>query len=408
MGPTSVSVFVVVGLLAVALLVCVARAPHWAWKAAAGAMSLIVGVFGGALVVNDFYGYYTSWGAAVADITGHGARYALHEAVQEPGGSKTPAGRLISVTLPGPLSGISRKALVYLPPEYDDPQFRTVRFPVIELLHGSPGNPSSWIVGLHINRYVDQLIANRRMGPVVLVMPAINRTPRSQDECLDTPATKDDIYLSQDVPSDIRARFRVATDPAEWGLMGYSSGGYCAANLALRHRTSFGATAILDGYFVPSEGPAARALKNPAALAANNPLQAATAALPGTPMPACWVAAGTGNGADYRAAQSFANAMSRLTQTTLFIEPGFHHSPAAWRVGARAALPWLWQALAPPDLRLQNPTVSSPTAHPQPTGLAIHPPAPTNSRPSSPDLTPSPAVRASGPARGTGRSAAAR
>jgi poly(3-hydroxybutyrate) depolymerase len=58
------------------------------------------------------------------------------------------------------------------------------------------------------------------------------------------PEGLDDTYLSTDVPTIIRARYRVSTDPAEWGLLGYSSGGYCAANLGLRHRARFGAAAI--------------------------------------------------------------------------------------------------------------------------------------------------------------------
>ena len=33
------------------------------------------------------------------------------------------------------------------------------------------------------------------------------------------------------------------------GHGGYSSGGYCAADLALRHPGSFGATAVINGYF---------------------------------------------------------------------------------------------------------------------------------------------------------------
>ena len=56
------------------------------------------------------------------------------------------------------------------------------------------------------------------------------------------------------------------------GVAGYSSGGYCAANLALRHRGSFGAAAVINGYFRAADGPPARAEQWPAAGSANSPL----------------------------------------------------------------------------------------------------------------------------------------
>ena len=95
--------------------------------------------------------------------------------------------------------------------------------------------------------------------------------------------------------ADLLARYRVSHDPYEWGLTGYSSGGYCAANLALRHRSSFGAAAVIEGYFRAADGPAGAALNDSQPLeTANSPLYLAERLTPDSgPVPAFWVAAGT-------------------------------------------------------------------------------------------------------------------
>ena len=81
----------------------------------------------------------------------------------------------------------------------------------------------------------------------------------------------------------IRTRYRVSDDPAEWGLLGLFVWGYCAANLALRHRARFGAAAIMDGYFRAKDGPAGAALGGKPALEdANSPLTIARSLRPGT------------------------------------------------------------------------------------------------------------------------------
>ena len=358
MGPASKVVLVGLLVVAGALLVLVAIAKRWPVKALAAVLALVVALFSGALMVNDYYGYYTSWSAAWEDLNGSGNAYAVHASTDEQRSLRVPTGQLLTVRLPGPTSGIDRAGLVYLPPQYGQAAYRSVRFPVLELLHGTPGDPASWVTGLHTPRYEDSLLAARAMGPVVLVMPDSNGGLRSGEECLDTPTSKDDTYVSQDVPADVRSRFRVSRDPAQWGLLGFSSGGYCAANLMLRHRDRFGSMAAIDGYYQPTHGPAAAVLANkPAAEAANDPLRAALNLAPGVvPLPACWIAADTGQSDDYAAGVAFARALRRLESVPFVVEHGANHTIAGARAVLPSALEWSWQQLAGPDLRVRFPT----------------------------------------------------
>lgn len=151
---------------------------------------------------------------------------------------------------------------------------------------------------------------------MVQVMPAINGPGRRYQDCVNGPAVNDETYLTKDVRTDVYARYRVSQDPCEWGVAGYSSGGYCAANLALRHRGSFGAAAVINGYFRAADGPAGAALNNSQPLeAANSPLYLAERLTPNSsPLPAFWVAAGTNDKPDYKPATMFAAALDRGQQ----------------------------------------------------------------------------------------------
>ncbi len=183
------------------------------------------------------------------------------------------SGRIGWTTLPGKLSGYSRRALLYLPPQYSQARYAHVRFPVVELFHGTPGSPLSWDKVLRISHVADTLIAKHLIGPMVLVMPTINGTGHNYQDCVNGPGVNDETYLTQDVRADLLARYRVSHDPFEWGMTGYSSGGYCAANLALRHPGYFGAAAVIEGLLPgrrrpgrhrAEEQPAARGRQQPA------------------------------------------------------------------------------------------------------------------------------------------------
>lgn len=246
--------------------------------------------------------------------------------------------------------------------------------------HGTPGSPRAWTTVVQVRRIVDVLLAKHLVGPMVLVMPTINGSGRDVQDCVDGPAVQDDTYLTKDVRADVLARYRVSADPYEWGTAGYSSGGYCAANLALRHRHSFGAAAIIEGYFRAADGPAGHVLDYSERLeAANSPLYLAEGLRPGSgPIPALWVAAGTRDRTDYRTATVFATALDRIQQVP-FVRLNAGDSPAAWSAALPAALTWIWQQLAPPDLRtlfpvrtsLAAPSGAGPTGKPVGTRPAI-------------------------------------
>ncbi|MGH8861517.1 MAG: alpha/beta hydrolase, partial [Jatrophihabitantaceae bacterium] len=298
---------------------------------------------------------YHTWSQLSSDLSGSYSSFAGAATVaRRAGGIQT--GRLQAVTLAGTRSGITRRALVYLPPQYFQPRYAHVRFPTIELIHGTPSSPAVWVVHLDIVKLADSLISRHLMGPTIIVMPTLS-VGTNFEEGVDTPGALDDTYLTHDVRSDVLARYRASAAPSEWGIAGFSSGGYVAANLALRHPALFGASGIMDGYFRPQDGPAAAALHHdPAAEKANNPLLLAAAlGRDASPLPAFWVSVGTDNAADVAGADAFTAALHGVEQVTLYREPGGAHNFYAWQTALPHLLGWMWTQLAAPALRVRFP-----------------------------------------------------
>jgi len=381
LGPDSRLLTALLIIVSAGLIVAAVRFRLLPVKILCGGLSIMMAMTGGIAAVNYYYGYYTTWGELWADF--HGSSTGNLGVISA---TSTPAlgpSRIGWVDLPGRLSGYDRRGLVYLPPQYGQAQYAKVRFPVVELFHGTPGSPFAWNTVLQISRVADSLMAKHLIGPMVLVMPAINGSGHDFQDCVNGPGTSDDTYLTKDVRTDVLAHYRVSHDPYEWGMAGYSSGGYCAANLALRHPSSFGAAAIINGYFRAADGPAGTALNHSQPLeAANSPLYLAERLAPGSgPTPAFWVAAGTHDKADYQPATMFAAALDRFQQVP-FVKLNAGDTANAWAAAVPAALTWLWQQLAPPDLRVLFP-VRAYTQKPM-TTLPVRPVKPHHPAPCKP------------------------
>ena len=77
-----------------------------------------------------------------------------------------------------------------------------------------------------------------------------------------------------------------------------------------------------------------------------------------SPIPAFWVAGGTHDTSDYKPATVFVAAMDRVEQVP-FYKLNAGDTANAWQAALPVALTWLWQQLAPPDLRVLFPVRAS-------------------------------------------------
>jgi dienelactone hydrolase len=271
----------------IAIVVLWRRAPRAArWVLPAILAAVLTGqvatVAAVAVDLNRDYGFYPSWSSlfdtpSAPPVESHGIRLSLNaRAFQRPSragfGPLPGTGRLQRVTLKGAKSGITQSVEVWLPPQYGDPHYAATRFPVVMVLGGAQVHIAFVVQRLDFAKVASEEIRSGRVAPFVAVFPEINVALPVDTECTDYPgSTQAFTWLDKDVTHWATANLRVSTDGRRWSVMGWSTGGYCAAMLHLRDPQRFGAAASVEGYFTPepdsSTGDLARLLKHDQRLA---------------------------------------------------------------------------------------------------------------------------------------------
>jgi len=359
------------------LLVWVALAKQVVFRVLAACLAFIPAMVFGIAAVNKFYDYYQTWGGMINDLTGQGAssipKYAAAGGV---GSNKqfdknigrvtslaedAQVGYLFQTSITGARSHLTRDVYVYLPPQYFQKAYAHYKFPVIELLHGSPGNPQAWVDVMGVIPTFLNLLESHPTDTAVLVMPDIDGGKQYALQCLNNPGGIQDMtFAALDVPEAIARIARVQPPGRAWGLAGYSEGGYCAANIALQDPAGYGAVGVLSGYFAPvlsqvPEGnkPGAKPhrvnvfLGRPALQLVNTPRAYITRVPINDILPAFWLAAGVQAKSDVTAAANFKQLLqTRVANVPFMIIPGGGHQGSVWRAALGPMLNWMTPQLA--------------------------------------------------------------
>ncbi len=329
----------------------------------AGCLAFLPAVAFGVVAVNKYYGYYQTWSAAFADFGGQGAvtgspisTVDSRNQIAQLAKSHTDLrlarqqGYTVRMTVAGRRSQISRAVYAYLPPQYFQPAYRHYRFPVLELIHGQPGVPQDWINLMGVTAILDQLIAHGRAKPVVLLMPDANGAENISLQCLNQAGGPQDLtYLAQDLPAAVSRQLRVTAPGPSWGIAGYSEGGFCAANMALRFPARYGFAGVMSGYFTPLTN----TLQNPYRVVSpfggnhalqeeNTPLHELAVLPPTTRIPSFWLGAGTANRGDVAAAETFWQELQlHQADVPLALTHGEGHNMGTWRKEVPSMLAWM-------------------------------------------------------------------
>jgi enterochelin esterase-like enzyme len=338
-------------------------------RAFAACLAFIPAMLFGVVAVNKYYGYYETWGAAVADLTNQGVKNAPR--IPDNLGSGLQLERLdgnqiylklaqqqgytLRLTVTGQRSRISRAVYVYLPPQYFLTAYKKYRFPVIELIHGQPGEPQDWINVVGVTDILQHLVSQHTAQPAVLVIPDANGGQNVSLQCLNQVSGPQDMtYLAADLPTQIAHIVRVQSPGPAWGIAGYSEGGFCAANLALHFRYRYGFAGVLSGYFKPFGNQLAHPIRQVDPFHGsrllrqqNTPLDEVQAVPAGTEIPQFWLGAGLANPVDVVNAELFRQVLLlRQADVPLTLTAGGGHSMSTWRAEVPSMLKWMTQGLA--------------------------------------------------------------
>ncbi len=131
-----------------------------------------------------------------------------------------------------------RELAVYTPPGYD--KSRGTRYPVLYLQHGSGDNQATWVAHGRAHWILDNLIAQGRAKPMIVVMmdghPAPAGDPLPPGENNSTRFERD---LLEAVMPFVEANYRLKPGAAQRALAGLSMGGEQALRIGLNHTDTF-------------------------------------------------------------------------------------------------------------------------------------------------------------------------
>lgn len=145
------------------------------------------------------------------------------------------------VGLPGNRSSF----VVYTPPGYDP---RGKPYPVLYLLHVWGDQPDSWDHFGQANLILDNLIAQKKAKPMIVVMPlgyGEMRFSEDYDLWNDSQAVKRNLRLFEEallneVMPQVKSVYNVREDPAGTAILGASMGGLESMMIGLGHPERFG------------------------------------------------------------------------------------------------------------------------------------------------------------------------
>jgi enterochelin esterase-like enzyme len=150
-------------------------------------------------------------------------------------------GKIDSIFYQSKTVGTKRKAMIYTPPGYS----KDKKYPVLYLLHGIGGDEHEWLNGGHPQIILDNLFAENKIEPMIVVMPngRAMKDDRPIGNIFDSAKVQAFATFEKDLLNDlipfIEKKFPVYTDREHRAIAGLSMGGGQALNFGLGNLDKF-------------------------------------------------------------------------------------------------------------------------------------------------------------------------
>jgi enterochelin esterase-like enzyme len=132
--------------------------------------------------------------------------------------------------------------LVYLPPGYEK---GNTRYPVLYLVHGAGDTAVGWTMAGGANVILDNLIAQKKAVPMIVVMPYNGGTPATPPPASVGNAGRGggnsafEEYMMKELMPFVDAKYRTASGRKNRAMAGLSAGGAATYNVGLKHLEVF-------------------------------------------------------------------------------------------------------------------------------------------------------------------------
>lgn len=143
------------------------------------------------------------------------------------------------------ITGKWRRAFVYTPPDYEKDSKK--RYPVLYLLHGAGENERGWSLQGHMSFILDNLIAEKKAVPMIVVMDNGYATAKdapaaapgfSMRDITKIAETLEQVYVKEIIP-DIDSNYRTLANKTNRAMAGLSMGGLQTLLIGLNHTELF-------------------------------------------------------------------------------------------------------------------------------------------------------------------------
>ncbi|TMC21532.1 MAG: hypothetical protein E6J34_09350 [Chloroflexi bacterium] len=252
-------------------------------------------------------------------------------------------GTIIQDNLISPALKNQKKAfMVYLPPSYLRAEGHEIRYPVLYLLHGSPGGIRDWFTGGKADESANTLINTGQIPELIIVSPDGNGRPGATSEWGNSFDQQQlmETYLAIDLVKYVDEHYRTIPDAAHRAIGGLSMGGFGAANIAIHHPDVFGTVISLGGYY-RAEG--AIWGKDAAYMAQNSPADVLAHESPAWQLH-FYIGAATTDQPYYNYAKQFIEELTTLHIPYKSDVQNGAHSWRVWQIQLYDALLWLkWE-----------------------------------------------------------------
>lgn len=172
-------------------------------------------------------------------------------------------GMVQKVWYPSQRAGMTRRMTVYLPAGYDDS--KKTKYPVLYLLHGSGGDEEAWMELGRASQILDNLIAQGKAKPMIVVMPNGNisdqAAPGEGPDGLVVPGIpgehRMDGYYEEtflDIVDYVDSHYRTMKDAKHRAVAGLSMGGYHSFWISLYYNNMFQHIGLFSAVYMPREG----------------------------------------------------------------------------------------------------------------------------------------------------------
>jgi enterochelin esterase-like enzyme len=156
-----------------------------------------------------------------------------------------PHGKVQQILFPSKSTSTSRRAFVYTPPDYDKDQ--TKRYPVLYLQHGWGEDETAWSNQGHANLIMDNLIAEGKIKPFLIVMTYGMTNEVRIGGLRDFKIEPFQTVLVGELIPYIDVNFRTLSDQPHRAMAGLSMGGMETKTITMANLDKFSHIGLFSG-----------------------------------------------------------------------------------------------------------------------------------------------------------------